>query len=111
MDKQKEKLKVLLELIEQNPELRIVPMVDSQVVAEEGFSYWIAEWGNARIEEIYNDGERIYILSDDEEGLIEELAWNGEIINGLSESEAIKKAEEIVSNYKWERVIAVAITI
>lgn len=111
IEQQKEKLRTLLELIEQNPDLRILPMVESQVVAEDGYSWWSAEWGNARIEEVYGTDERVYIRSDDEEELVEELTWNEAFIIGLSETEAIKKAEEIVANYKWEKVIAVAITI
>lgn len=111
IEQQKEKLKVLLELIEQNPELRILPMVDSNVVSDDSYSWWIGEWGNARIEEVYGDDERAYIRSDDEEDLVEQLTWNEEFIAGLSEPEAIKKAESTVANYKWEKVIAVAITI
>lgn len=111
IEQQKEKLKVLFELIELNPELRILPMVDSDVVAGDGYSWWTGDWGSASIEEVYGDDERIYIRSDDEEELVEQLTWNEEFIKGLSETEAIKKAEETVANYNWEKVIAVAVTI
>lgn len=111
VEKQKEKISELLELIKENPDLRIVPMVDTEVVASDDYGWWIAEWGKASVEEIYCDDERIYIRSNDEDTLIENLVWNDEFINGLSEEEAIKKAENEVKNYEWEKVVAVKIVI
>ena len=111
VEKQKEKVSELLELIKKNPNLRIIPMVDTDVVADDSFSWWIAEWGKASVEEIYPIDERLYIRSKDEDELVEQLVWNEEFINGLSEEQAIKKAENVVSNYKWEKVIAVKIVV
>ena len=111
VEKQKANVKELLGLIEQNPDLRIMPMVETEVCASDDFGWWMASWGSISIEEVYVDDERVYIRSLDEDDLIERLVWIDEFIDGLSEDEAIKKAENEVNNYKWERVIAVRITI
>lgn len=49
------KLRRLLSLMCLNPELPIVPMVDSEIVAED-CGYWEGSWGNARIDH--------YLVSD-----------------------------------------------
>lgn len=109
MKRQAENIKTALTLIEQNPSLRIVPMVDSEVVADDGFGWWVAEWGKASIEEIWSDNERVYIRSVDEDTLVENpLDDDSEDVNGDIEWE---KAKKTVSEYEWEKVIAVKITI
>lgn len=104
-----ERIKDLLQLIKDNHELSIVPMVDSDVVASDDFSWWTAEWGRASIEEIWNDDERVYIRSKDEETLIDRLGDSLEFLHNLSDEEAEKQATKEVDNYKWEKVIAVRI--
>ncbi|GAN11525.1 nitrilase/cyanide hydratase and apolipoprotein N-acyltransferase [Mucor ambiguus] len=100
--KQSERVEQLLNLIQENPGLRICPMVDSEVVADDCYGWWVASWGEAKVEEIWNDDERVYIRSEDEDGLIEVLFDNDD---DLTEEEA----EKIVSSYEWEKVIAVRI--
>lgn len=111
IEKQREKVMNLLTLIEQNPDLRIVPMVETEVVADDGWAWWIASWGSASVEEIYNDDERVYIRSEDEDELVERLADTIEFTEDLHDEEALKRAEDEVKNYDWEKVIAVKITI
>ena len=45
---QKENIGKLLDLIKQNPELPILPMVDSEIVADDYCAYWAASWGCLR---------------------------------------------------------------
>lgn len=111
IEKQKANVDKLLELIKKNPTLRIMPMVETDVVASDDFSWWMADWGKASIEEVYIADERVYIRSKDEDTLMEELIWVDEFIEGLSEEEAIKKAENVVNNYKWEKVISIEIRV
>lgn len=111
VEKQKEKVNELLELIKENPDLRIMPMVDTEVVASDDWAWWMASWGSASIEEVYSPDDRCYIRSKDEDELVEQLVWNEEFINGLSEEQAIKKAENEVKKYAWEKVIAVQIVL
>lgn len=54
---QAKKLKELFKLIQENPDLPIVPMVDYEVVAEEG-GRWLGSWGSAYIDKfLHYDGE------------------------------------------------------
>lgn len=116
IEKQQERFQKLLQLIKENPNLRIVPMVESEIVADDYYAYWIGNWGEAKIDEIYcsGDNERIYIRSEDEESLIDEVFNRIEAIETnkyLSDDELYKKAEKEVESYNWEKVIVVYITL
>lgn len=110
---QKENIQSLLNLIKKYPELRIVPMVDSEIVADDGYSSWLGSFGKAEIDHIWNSGERIYFKSDDKEKLVE-----NEIENIESEAQILherhpfwrpieERAVERVESYGWEKVIVV----
>lgn len=111
-DAQKENLRTLLKLIEENPDLDIVPMVDSEIVADDGFDWWVGGWGKAQIDEIWFGEERAYIRSNDEDSLVEDKCDDvQEDADGtMTEDEAYAKAVEIVKAYEWERCILVSIT-
>lgn len=104
MEIQQENIKELIRLVQENPDLRIVPMVDTECVYDDSFSYWIANWGKAEIDEIYNHegGERLYSKSNDYDTLVDEEMFENE---ELTEKEAKNK----VNGYEWEKVITVSI--
>ena len=35
----------IIKLIEEHPDLPVVPIVDSEVVADDSCTYWIGKWG------------------------------------------------------------------
>ncbi|RAU96797.1 hypothetical protein [Paenibacillus sp. YN15] len=107
MQIQQENVLELIRLIAENPELRILPMVDSEIVADEGYCSWVGCFGEAQVDEVFSKGERLYIRSDDEEGLIEEVYDN--LDGPITDEEAEETAKEIVSGYEWEKVILVRI--
>lgn len=117
MSKKKERIKHLLRLIEENPDLEIVPMVDNEVCAGDDYSTWCGSWGESRVDETYSSDERIYFRSIDDEDLVDKYADNifDELFpNRMSledeESETVnKKAIEIVNNLDWKKVIVVSI--
>jgi len=102
---QQKNVKHLLELIQANPELRIVPIVDTECVPSDDFNSWVAGWGEARLEEIWEnlDRERIYIKYYDYDDLVDEI--RDETEEEISE----EKAQRIVDSYGWEKVIIVKI--
>lgn len=106
IEKQKENITHLLKLIEENPELKIVPMVDYEIVASDDFNSWLGGWGKAEIDEVYSDDERIYFRSEDEEDLVERLA---DCIDEDVDDEAWKELENQVKSYEWKKVIVVRI--
>lgn len=91
VEKQKEMVSELLQLIKENPELRIVPMVDTEAVGGDEFGWWLSRWGKASVEAIYSHDERCYIRSEDEDSLIEDLCESMEV-EGLTDDEIYKLA-------------------
>lgn len=66
-----------LRLVQENPDLPIVPMVDSDVCANEDYGRWMGEFGMCRvgryaIDEWYGDGRVLF--DGDEDELIESIA-------------------------------------
>jgi hypothetical protein len=100
----------LFKLIKENPELEIVPMVDSEVVSGDDYSSWMGAWGKSRLDEYYCGDERIY-FGDDKEDLMQELIDNNydNKWEGKTDEEMETMAKEIVNGYEWIKCIAVRI--
>ena len=101
-----EKLLELLKLMVENPELPVVAMVDSEIVADDGFMRWKGAWGSASLSEYITGDDRIYFRDDDdiEEALAGMLgcdAWDG--------FETEEEAEKAYVALPWVKCIAVDI--
>ena len=113
IEQQNKNLAKLLRLMKENPTLRVVAMVDSDIVADDGYSWWSANFGTSMIDYVYETDERIYLKSDDEEELIEleteflQLEKGNRLMIYTHE----KQAEINVRALSWEKVITVKITI
>ncbi len=94
-------IKNLLNLAQENPELRILPMVDTECVPSDDYGSWVARWDTAEIDSVFVKDERIYRKSDDFEGLVDEVMHDFEFSN--------EKARSVVEGYEWEKVILVNI--
>lgn len=70
IDIQKENINQLFELIKQNPDLPIVPMVEQEVVGDDSSGRWMGSWGSSRIGEYCVGEEKIYFR---EKGAVEDL--------------------------------------
>lgn len=110
---QKENAQSSLDLMKENPELRIVTLVKSEIVADESCASWMGSVGESEIDCIWSNGERTFFKSQDEEELIEkEIDAIEDEVKSLDEnhplSKAIgKRAIERVEGYQWEKVIVV----
>lgn len=104
---QQENFKNLLKLIQENPDLKIVPMVDTEVVANDGFGWWVGFWGKAELGEIYTSDERIYIKDNDYEDLVDE--YIDKSFEDVTDKE-IEIAEKAIDKLNWIKVILVHIT-
>lgn len=49
--KQSEKLMQLLELMQANPELPVIPCVDGDVVSGDEYYCWLGSWGESAVQE------------------------------------------------------------
>lgn len=103
----------IIKLIEENPELPVVPMVDSEVVADDG-GYWLGKWGRCEITEYYAGREYIHFRDDDEENVLNDLVGckyghdsQGRDIYDLSD----KEWETMVDALPWVKCIVVYITV
>lgn len=107
MDKQNKYTNQLLELVQQNPGLRVFPLVHWEVCAGDEHSYWSGVFGESKVDEVYIDDERVWIRSEDEESLIDEVIDETVISFELTTLE--EHAKKIVDSYEWEKVIVVYI--
>lgn len=108
--KQKENINTLLQLIKENPDLEIVPMVATECIFDDSWSYWMAEWSKARVTKYWCSDERVYQYDEDFDRLVEDwIDKNFEKYAGLSENELKILAESNVSAYEWTDAIIVYI--
>lgn len=102
-------IEILLDLIKENPELPILPMVDSEVVGDDSYTWWLGEWGKAEILHYYMGAERVHIKEfDDEEDVLYDLNrrdYSDDDIYDLSDEELDKLYESI----PWAKAIMVKI--
>jgi hypothetical protein len=107
---QQENVKELLNLIQENPNLRIVPLVASEIVADDNHCWWCGSWGKAKLDEYWVSDDRIYLKDNDFEDLVQEfIDVNYEDYPNLSDEELDKIAEEKVNSYEWKKAIIVYI--
>lgn len=104
----------LLDLIQKNPELPIVPLVDSEVVAGDEFGWWLGQWGKADVTEYYLGREGIHFKDDDEENILSDLDGcryghdqDDRDIYELSDDEWNK----LYASIPWTKAIVVHITL
>ncbi len=48
----------LIELMKENPDLEVLPMVNPDCVEEDSSCYWVAKWSDCSIEEVYEDEKK-----------------------------------------------------
>jgi hypothetical protein len=108
--KQKENVNTLLQLIKENPDLEIIPMVATDCIFDDSWGYWMAEWSKAKVTKYWCSDERVYQYDEDFDSLVEDwIDENFEKYAGLSENELEILAETKVSAYEWTDAIIVYI--
>lgn len=55
----------LLELMQANPELPVIPCVDGDVVGGDEYYCWLGSWGESAVQEFIIGKERTYYREDD----------------------------------------------
>ena len=102
----------LIKLIQENPDLPIVPMVDAEVVADD-CGYWMGKWGRCEVTEYYLGREKVHFRDDDEEDVLNDLVGceyshdpQGRDIYDLSDEEW----DKLYQSVPWVKCIVVYIT-
>lgn len=100
--------KELLKLVQENPDLPIVPMVDGEVCCGEGM-YWQGSFGSADINEWVCVNERFY-TRDEQDEIEDELS---DILcddyPDMPDEEFFKMIHEKVEALSWKKAIIVYI--
>lgn len=103
----------LLQLIKDNPDLPVVPMVDGEVVGDDSSQYWLGHWGRAEVTEYYCGRERVHFIDDDEEDVLNDLEGckyscdsQGRDIYDLSDEEW----KALYESVPWVKCIMIYIT-
>lgn len=110
MKTQNENIQELLRLIAENPDLPIVPKVDSDIIADEGYSCWLGGWGIAEVDRYIVDDEKCYFELYGREELVDREWDRLAERTDLSDEQAAAEAEKAVDALKWIKCIAVRIT-
>lgn len=103
---QKNNLLSLFELIQQNPDLPIVPMVNYEIVADDFALYWMGSWGEARVDSYILRDDRVWYLSDGKEEIFENIF---EFPFDLPKEQEEQFIEDSVSSLPWIKAIMVKI--
>lgn len=100
------KLAQLLDLMKENPHLPVVPMIESEVVADDTYGTWMGSWYNSSLDKYYKGEERIYFYDecDMEDLLVETKGWDW--METSSEAEDL----EAYRSLPWVKCIVVYIT-
>lgn len=105
-EQEKKNREELFELMQEYQGLPIVPMVDSEVVADNCYMWWLAHWGNARIDAYLIVDERVYIKSLDDEYDVLAAVHGWEKYEKMTDEEAYRACKEL----PWIEAIIVHIT-
>lgn len=108
-EKEKASREELFKLMRENPNLPVVPMVATEIVAGDDYGRWLGCWGDSHIGEYIIGKEKVYFRDDndaqDAQDLLLEKGWNYEIVAPMS-------AKEIIAAYDtlpWIKAIIVNI--
>lgn len=87
--KQSEKLAQLLELMQANPELPVIPCVDGDVVSGDEYYGWLGSWGESAVQEFVIGRERTYYREDDICEMNDVLyeRYDPELVDNMTEEE------------------------
>lgn len=109
-DKEKNNREELFKLIQGNPDLPIIPFVDSEIVADDG-GYWLGSWGSASIDEYFYSkrAERYFFKSDDDVFYTLERHLSYEEFEALPESE--EECRPYYNKLPWNKAIIVYINL
>ena len=107
---QQEHLQKLFRLIEENPNLPIVPMVDSDIVAEDGYQWWMGNWGRSEKAKYYRGEECVHFYEPDDweefdSALYDAHATDAKVRPDMDD-DTVKEAYE---NLPWTEAIVVYI--
>lgn len=107
MSKEAEYREELFKLMQENPKLPIVPMVDSEIVADDGYNRWRGAWGGSYIGEYLIGEECIYFREDDDPYEVDKVLT--EKCDDYDENTTDEEAAKAYAELPWIKAIIVDI--
>lgn len=108
-EQEKENRAELFRLMVENPELPVVPMVDSEIVCDDGYSRWMGSWGSSYIGFYLLGEEKVHFREDDDFEEIESTLTDGAIKHEDFEAMTDAEAEAAYASLPWVKAIIVNI--
>lgn len=99
----------LFRLIEENPELPVVPMVDSEIVSDDDYSRWIGAFGTSYIDEYIIGEDKVHFRDNDDFEEIANTLTDGQITYEEFENSSNEVACAIYDSLPWVKAIIVNI--
>jgi len=109
---QKEYIKDFVKLIEENPDLPVLPMVDGDIILGDDYQWWVASIGESYVDQYHIEDGRFYMYSKDFDDVVEnyiESLENDDNYNVLPEDISWDDAVREVANYEWVKAIMLKI--
>ena len=103
-----ENIKALIQLIDEHPDLPVIPMVGQDIVAD-CTGEWVANFGKAEVKKMCIYGEKV-IFREEKNAIktVEALELEG-LTEGRTREESIEKLNGYLDELEWLEVIIVHI--
>lgn len=98
--------KELFSFMRDNPDLPVIPMVASEIVADDGYSYWSGSLGRSRIKDYIVGEERVHFRDENE---IEDTLTDGHYTYEEFEEMDDDEAKRAYGALPWKKAIIVYI--
>ena len=108
-DRERKNREELFKLMQENPELPVVAMVDSEIVQDDGYSRWMGAWGSSSIEVYFIGEERIHFREEDDFDEVEETLTDGQVCYDDFEAMSDEEAVGAYNSLPWIKAIVVNI--
>lgn len=107
------KIEELLKLMQENPYLPIIPMVGTEIVADDSHPYWIGSLGRCELTEYYVGREHVHFKDDDVENVLTDMVGckYGETKDGKNIWDDLSDEERdgLFASLPWVKAIVVYI--
>lgn len=97
----------LFQLMRENPELPVIPMVDGEIPGDD-CGYWLGAWGAAELDEYLVGSDRVIFKSDDDVFDALERFLHRDEYDRLPDVES--EGRKIYDALPWKKAIVVYIT-
>lgn len=107
-EKERKNREELFKLMQEKPELPVVPMVDGEIAGDD-CGRWLGVWGGCNIDKYIIGEERVHFRDDTDWGEIEETLTDGQITYEEYEAATEAEAMAIYAALPWIEAIIVNI--